>query len=367
MQVTEPNFLEMLRYSNTVTAKLDLYTGTTLVQADVPISAGGVNAVRKGNARRTFNATIALNSWEEVPIDCYSSRVQVWVGIESIPGVDMVLSQGVFRVESLSREMVGAVSFTGTSLESFVIDDRFFTPRTPTKGAGTIASIKTLITESFPTAGFITTATKDKVIAMTAPWERERWDAVTALADSIDAEVYCNPNGLFVIADKPNFATLAQHPVWSVNEGPDGVRVTETVAQTRDKVYNAVVASGQSSDKDIPPVWDAVTDNNPQSKTYWNGLFGHVPRFYSNPNFTTKAQCTAAATNMLAESIAENRTIDFTMLPNPALEPGDAILVSMLDGTTENLILDELSMPLGLGAYTAKTLASKGELAESGG
>ena len=322
MQTASSQFLEMLRYSHTAVSTMDLYSGTTLVRANVPISDGSIDAVRKNNVRRTLNASIALADWEDLAIDTYASRVQIWVGLEITPGIPITLSQGIFRVDDISRQRLKQMSISGSSLESYVVDDRFFTPRTPPKGSGTIASIKSLIVESIATATFKTTATQDKVVGMTAPWERERWEAITSLADSINAEVYCDPNGVFVIANKTNFVTATQVPVWSVDVGESGVLVTETESQTRDKVYNGVVASGQSSDQDIPPYWDVVTDNNPNSKTWWGGPFGHVPRFYSNPNFTTKAQCTAAATNMLAEATAENRNVDFTALPNPALERG---------------------------------------------
>jgi hypothetical protein len=361
MLTNDQVFLEAFRYSTTSVATLDLYTGTTLIEAGVKITGGTVNAVRKGNARRTFDCVIAMNYWEDLPVSVFSSRVAVRIGIEVAPGVPRTLPEGVFRVETATRHRQGEIAISGTSLEAYVIDDRFFTPRTPVKGGSTIVTIQNLIIESLPEAAFVVTATKDKPVAMTAPWERERWEAVTALADSIDAEVYCGANGSFIIADKPSLAAADQTPVWRVNAGPDGVLVTEDISQTRDGVYNAVVASGQSTDQDIPPVWDVVVDNNPASKTYWSGPFGHVPRFYSNPNFSTKAQCTAAATNMLIEATAEHREVNFSSAPNPALEPGDCIQLSMLDGTTENHIISDLTLPLGLGAYTAKTLASKVE------
>lgn len=361
MQTIDDQFLEMLRYSHTAVTTIDLYDGLELVQADIPISGGNVSAVRKDNVRRTFSASISLRDWENLPVSTYSSRVQVWMGMEVTPGVSQTLSQGFFRVDDLSRQRLKQIDISGSSFEAYIVDDRFFTPRTPPRGASTVMTIKSLILESIPTAVFLTTATQDKVVGMTAPWERERWEAITSLADSINAEVYCDPNGVFVIADKTEFVIAEQVPVWQVDVGASGVLVAETVTQTRDRVYNGVVASGQSSDQDVPPVWDVVTDNDPASKTYWGGPFGHVPRFYSNPNFTTKDQCTKAATNMLAEAIAGNRTVDFTMLPNPALEPGDIIQLTMLDGSLENHVIDSLNMPLGLGAWQAKTLSTKVE------
>lgn len=359
MQTDDLVYLDMFRYSHTVSTTVDFYEGTSLIQSDIPISQGSVQASRKSNVRRTCDFTIALNDWEEVPINPFTSRIKIYTGLEVTPGIRRVLPMGYYRVENISRQRKGEIAVSCSSLEVYVIDDRFFTPRSPTQGMSTIQAIKNLILESLPDAVFQVTATKDKVVGMTAPWERERWEAVTALADSIDAECYCNMKGTFTIADKIQFNVATMQPVWRVNAGPDGVLVTQTESLTRDKVYNAVVASGQSSDENVPPVWDVATDNDPNSLTYWGGAFGHVTRFYANPNFTTKAQCTSAANNMLLEAKAAEAEINFTMLPNPALEPADPVAITMIDGSVETHIIDDMTVPLGLGAYSAKTLAFK--------
>ncbi len=364
MLTQDPVLMEMLRYSRTLVTKIDLYEGTKLVAGNIPVIDGSVTASRKGNARRTFDCSIALNAWESLPVDPYKSRVKIRMGLEIRPGVDQTFPQGVFRVDSVRREWTGGLSLSGTSLESYVIDDRFFTPRTPPLGNSTIAAISALILESIPDAIFLVQGTKDKAVGMTAPWERERWEAVTALSDSIDAETYCNGEGVFVIANKPSLDVASQVPVWKVNAGPDGVLISESLNLTRNKVYNAVVASGQSSDQDVPPVWDVATDDDPNSPTWWGGPFGHVTRFYANPNFTTKEQCTTAARHMLQEAIVEDREVNFTMLPMRALEPGDVIEVTLMDGTVENHLVDEVTYPFGLSDMSAKTLASKVETAE---
>ena len=361
MLLLDPLLLEMFRYSRTVLAKLDLYDGETLVQPDVKITTGSVSSSWKANNRRTFSATVALYPWEDLNINVYSSRVKVYVGPEVRPNVPHYIQQGAYRVDAVSREKAGAIAISGSSYEVYVIQDRFWTPTTPTGGVSTIESIKTLIRNSFPPAQFIVTATKDKLVEMTAPWERERWEAVTSLCESINADVYCNTEGKFVIADKVDFSEAKKNPVWAVNVGPDGVLVTENVAQTRDRVYNAVVAYSSTSEADKPPVTAVVWDQDPTSKTWYDGPFGRVSRFYSNPSFTTVEQCQSAARNMLAEALAENREVNFSMVPNPALEVGDVVQLSMLDGTVENHFITDLTIPLGLGAYTAKTLASKAD------
>jgi hypothetical protein len=359
MLAADPLVLDMFRYSRKQVCRVDLFHGTTLDIRGLKVVSGSVGSDRKANVRRTLDCVLALDSWDDLPLDVYHSRAQVWLGVETSPDKVALFPCGVFRINQLSRTRRGEISITGDSLEAYVIDDRFFTPRTPTKNASTLAAIQGLIRESLPDAIFHITATQDKPIHMTAPWDRDRWEAVTILADSIDAEVYNRADGRFVIANKLSFNTAAAKPVWKVTAGQTGVLVSESVNNSRERVYNAVVAHAQNSATNVPPVWAAVVDANPASRTYWHGLYGHVPRFYSNPNFSTKAQCLSAAKNMLSEAIAENRTLDFTMVPNPALEVGDVVAVSIMDGTIENHMIDTLNIPLGLGTWSAGTLISK--------
>jgi len=373
VQTVSKEFLLTLRESHVVACRADLYLGTefgvkneTLAIRDLHIIEGSVTASRKDNVRRTCDLTIALDPWLDLPeVDIYRGRIQLYYGIEAQPGNPEMLPMGRFRVNDFGRANRGVVTISGTSYESFLIDDRFFQPRKPPLGVSTIAAIKVLIGESVPGAKVIVTATKDKNTVMTSPWARERWEAVTVLAESIAAEVYCDPEGSFVIANKPNFSGLASATaVWAVNEGPDGVLVSLDTKRTIDSVYNAVVAFQSNTDTGITPVWASVVDTFERSKTYWNGPFGHVPRFYSNPNFRTRDQCLSAARGMLAESIAEKRSVDFSMVPNPALEPGDIVRISMLDGTSENHVIDQLTMSLSTGAWSATTKTSKNDIQE---
>lgn len=364
MQYVTDGFLTILRESHTAVCRADLYNGNTLAVSDLYVSAGNVTASRKENIRRTCDLTITVESWMDLPdIDIYWSRIQLYYGVETRPGQPDMLPIGKFRINEFGRTSRNSIAISGTSFENFVSDDRFFQPRKPPLNVSTVAAIKALITESIPNAQFRVLATQDKKLVMTAPWARERWDAITTLAESINAEVYCDPTGVFVIANKPNYANIASaHPVWLVSEGDDGVLVSLSVKRTRDSVYNGVVAFQSGVDNNVAPVWASVVDTNVYSKTYWSGPFGHVPRFYSNPNFRTTAQCLSAAKGMLAESIAEKRSVDFTSLPNPALEPGDVVQISMLDGTFENHLIDTLTMPLALGAWSATTKTSKEDI-----
>jgi Domain of unknown function (DUF5047) len=361
-----PEFLDLFRYSRRVSTRFDLYTGGTLVVRDILITDGSIKASRKDNARRTLSATIAMQPWETLPIDVYSSRIMVWLGLELDVHTPRLIPAGFFRVNTINRDQVKSFGIEGTSFEAYVIDDKFFAPRKPPTGTSTIAAIQTLIRESFAGAVFVITATHDKAIAMTAPWERERWEAVTSLADSIAAEVYCDTLGQFVIRDAPSFDPAKQVPVWAVNAGPNGVLVTENMIDTRAAVYNAVVVTASSSGADAPVVWAVAQDTEPTSMTRWSGPYGHAVQHYSNANITTLAQCQQISVNMLDEATAVNHSVDFSMVPNPALEPDDVVVLTHLDGTKVNHIIDSLDIPLGLGEWTATTAVNKIDVGDQG-
>jgi len=88
-------------------------------------------------------------------------------------------------------------------------------------------------------------------------------------------------------------------------------------------------------------------DDNPSSVTRWAGPFGQVPRFYDSSFLRTEAQALAAAQAMLARSIGLPYTVDFSMIPNPALEPLDVIGIDVEEpGAWERHVLDTLTIPL---------------------
>lgn len=353
---------EAARYSRTLSARVDIYHGRTPTHSNVPVTAGSLTGDRSSKVRLNASLTLAMTGDDATGIDTRHCRFKVYRGVESI-GVAERMQLGEFRVDEVTRDETGLIQVTGSGLESYVIDARFIRPRTPPRGTSTIAYITTLIREALPTVPIRVLATADRVITATAPWDSERWDAITALADSINAEVFCNANGEFVIADAPDF--LHEVPVYLINEGYGGVLVRRAMKDTRDQVYNAVSSSGSSSDPNVLPVWGVAYDNNPSSATYYfadplEGGFGQVPRFYESQFFNSDAQAQAVADSLLAQSLAANKTITFSSVPVGFLEAGDTVSVQLIDGTTENHLISKFQCTLDVqGTYDAETLSSK--------
>lgn len=347
---------EALKYSHAVKARVDIIRNGTVTQVGVPVIEASFSADRGSKARWTADATLALQPWEATEIDAKVCRFRLWQGLDILPDQEMT-QRGEYRVEAVTRSEMGTVKISGTSLEAYVIDARFITPRTPPYGSSTISHIQTLISEAVPDARFVLRNTRNKPVQATAPWEKERWDAVDALARSIDTEVYCDHTGAFVIGDAPS---ILNSPVYIFDEGPGGVLVSREEGETRDRVYNAVSVSASSTDPNVTPVWGWAYDDDPRSPTYWFGAFGQVPRFYGSQYFTTVEQCTNYARALLAESLAENRTLKFSGLQLDFLEPGDVAGVRGYDDTVTSHMLQSLSGTLGsANELSAETLSAK--------
>jgi hypothetical protein len=364
-------FLEALRYGHVISSSMDVYLTDNhnvpyLAYRDAPLISGSVTCSRKSNTRRTLTAEVIIPLEEAGPTSIINStncRVQVWQGIEFAGGVERV-PIGVFRVNSSSQTDEGAFSITGASLEIAVIEDRFLQPYQPAYGRLATQEIAGLIQQSTNGATVINRTTSDYKVRKTSPWERERWDAIQDLAEAIVADVYCGPDGNFYITDTPSL--MYSPVVWVVDEGPRGVLIGISNDEDRSGAYNAVVAAGSSSDSSVPAVSAVAYDLDPMSPTYWNGGFGHVPKFYTSQFLYTVAQCQAVADGQLITSRGQNKTMKFTAVPNPALEPGDVVMVSRLDGSYERHILEGFTIPLGEGDWTADTTAAEPQDTDSG-
>ena len=353
---------EAARYSRTLSARVDIYNGRTPLYRNVPVVAGSLTGDRGSQVRLTATVILGMQRDEGRDITVQKCRFKVYRGIESI-GIAEQMQLGEFRVDELSRSQDGTIEIKGSGLEAYVVDARFIRPRTPPKGTSTISFLVTLIREVMPSVPVRILATNDRLITATAPWDSERWDAIEAMADSIQAEVYVNALGEFVIADAPDL--LNEVPVYLVNEGDGGVLVERKTKETRDQVYNAVSVSGSSTDPNVLPNWAWAYDNDPLSPTYYwadplLGGFGQVPRFYESQFFTDDAQCQRTANNLLAQSLAANKSLTFSTVPLSFLEAGDTVTVQLLDGGYENHLIQRFGCTLDIaGTYDAETLSSK--------
>lgn len=330
--------------------------GPTGTLDGLPISGGSVVVDAGDQVRRTATVSIADPSlWPADPRDLlstYGSELQLYYGIV-IPRVGtewIPLIRGVVSDADRVRPTRDGITLSLVDRSALVAQDRFDAPTQTVSGATVVAEITRLIQQSLPTA-VVVDHTGSTQIAPVIEIERERWaDGIEKLADAIGAEVFCDPMGTFVIRPQP---LLTDTVVWDISSGRAGILVAKRDRQSREPVYNRVIATGERTDG-TPPVRAAVSDIDPDSPTVYGGPFGRKPRFYSSPLLTTTEQCTTAATAILERARGAGAAVTLDAIVNPALDAGDVIRVSD-EGRVQTHIGDRIEIPLGLQPQSIST------------
>ncbi|CAG6392782.1 DUF5047 domain-containing protein [Streptomyces cocklensis] len=358
-------FIPALAYSHRVATLVELIrtNGTTEV---LEHTGGSVTVDRKQVPRRTCTVTVADPALiPRTPADklsVYGAKLRISRGITYGDGSTELAPIGYFRVDQVTGDPdIGPVTITGSGLEAAIVDDVFRTPTTVASATTAVTGITQLIQATLPGATVISRATNAAVGTMSWDAQTSRWDAITALATAIGAEVYADAGGTFVIAPLPDL--LASSVVWEVAAGEGGVMISANRGMSRAGVFNSITAYGENLVDGAAPVSATVEDTDPTSPTYVNGPFGRVVGDdYTSATLVTTAQCTAAATQLLKTALKPNATADITSLPNPLLEPGDVIRGVYLDGTRE--LHQIASFEIGLdttAAMVIATIAAKGD------
>lgn len=362
MITTTPEFQAALRSSHGFTGKAIAYppNGDPVT---LPTSDGTVTIDRTADNRRSLALSVSDPSLYPTrptdPIAPYGTEVIVWLGIRYGGGRVELVQLGVFRLQDAERQLPGTegLPITLWDRSKQVQDERFPAPR-KFAAMTALALIQQLIGEVYPTVTY--TVTTPAAAATTIPKHvvaQDRWAEVIRVAQACGCEVFFDETGNVVIQDVPDPSTAA--PVWVVDAGPTGVLVSADDKVTRDGQPNIVVAAGESPSGNNDPVTSQFPhgyDTDPTSPTYYQGAYGQVPRFYSNPHIRTQAQADRTADAQLADHLGVSRTISFGSVPNPALDAGDAITIIRPDGSTELHVIDALEIPLSpSGVMTGET------------
>ncbi|MEU1663546.1 DUF5047 domain-containing protein [Streptomyces sparsogenes] len=360
MYPVSSRFLAALTESHQIATEVVLFRADGRVET-LPHTGGSVTVDRGQATRRTCSVTVAdtalipLTASDKLSV--YGSQLRISRGVHYADGSREMVPVGLFRIDQVSGDVdEGPVTISGKSLEAVVADDKF---TTPTKVSGTaVGAVTSLIQASLPAATVVNRATDAAIGPRTYDIEGDRWAAIAECAAAIGAEVYTDADGVFVISELPDL--LAVPPVWTVSAGEGGAYISANRGMSLDGVYNGVLAKGENTEADAPPVSALVVDDDPTSPTYWSGPFGHRPAFYSSATLTSINACTSAATLKLRAAKAPNASADITSLPNPALEPGDVIRVLYPDGTKELHQIQSFTVPLDTsGTFTLETISAK--------
>lgn len=326
-------------------------TGPLGSSQEVPISGGSVNVDATSQVRRTAQITIADPTlWPAKPTDLlapYGSELFVEYGVV-VTGLGTLWTPVITGLLAEVDSIVPATASQGLTISlvdrsQYVHDDRAPSPfQVGGDGSTTIvAAITSIIVGAYPAATVID-ETGDTTQCALFTIQQEKWsDGVEPLATSIGAECFCDPSGNFVIRYQP---TLDDPTVWQVDTGANGILIANARQRTRTAVYNQVIVLGSASDG-TTPVLAEVHDEDPTSPTFYDGPFGHKPRFFSSPLVTSAPQALAAATAILARAKGTDAILTLSTITNPALDAGNVATLLGSTGTALN-ILDQVAIPL---------------------
>jgi hypothetical protein len=305
-------------------------TGTAPTGTLIPVIDGDVRVDAKAKVRSTLTlSTDGVGTFPDQAGDLfapYGNEIFVRRGVGFGGGSVEWVSLGYFRIDSVEQDDApdGPLRIAAQDRMAGLVEARLLAPVQfgPTATYGTV--VDQLVTEVYPWAVIDwDDATDTDPIARTVIAEQERFDFLDDLITALGKIWFWDHRGRLVVKNLPD----PEDVVWEVNAGAGGVLVELSRDLSREGVHNAVVASGEALDTATPPRAVAV-DNNPASPTYWHGPFGKVPRFYSSPFITNGVRAAATAASMLRKALGLPYNVDFRQVPNPALEPYDAVAVN---------------------------------------
>lgn len=360
MRPVSDRFLETLRGSHTAVFRarvVDTFlTGTNPIGAtEIPIIGGNVKYSATADIRSTLELTTAA-AWPRKSSDLlapYGNEIFVERGIAYGNGQREFVGLGWYRIDTMEQDEApdGEIVISGSDRMAGIRDARFEAPQ---QFAGTLTFgevVNSLIWGVYFFAGIIEwddTAVRDTATGRTIIAEDDRLGTLKDLVTSLGKVGYWDHRGIFVIKTPPS--TLGE-PAWTIDAGTKGVMVRMGRSLTRERVYNAVVATGEAGDTTAPA--RAVAYNlDPTSPTYYLGSFGPVPRFYSSPFITTNAQAATAAAAILRQELGLPYQVALSSIANPAVEPYDVLGVRYPKASrsrtlrTETHVADDITIPL---------------------
>lgn len=352
MRPVSAAFLRTLTGSHRMFSRVRVCTtfqsGVAPTGTEIGIVDGDVRLDASADVRSTVNVTTSgYKSWPARTTDLlapYGNELFVERGINYGNGTIEVVSLGYFRIDSTRQEVGpdGEIQLEASDRMAGLVDARLPFPIQFAIGTSVDTVFLRLVNEVYPLATIEYDFDANASTFDTAHVaEEDRYAFLRDVAKSRGKIMYWDYRGVLRVVSPPDPST----PVYEINSGYQGELVQLSRTLSRQGVYNGVVATGEATGTDAPPVTSLVIDANPNSPTYWNGKFGRVPRFYYSSFITTTAAATSAAQSLLQQAIGLPFSIDLNAVPNPALEPYDPIQITSPDSVDVHVI-DTLTIPL---------------------
>lgn len=363
MYPVSPAFLASVRQGGPRKTVIDLYYNQQLTRANIPITDWSVSSSDDSVLRTSGSCTVADPNL--VPTLFNDDALLIPAGAELViktgfvypGGVEELIPMGVFTVESVKWNDGRSSSVDVEFYDRAKVLERY-NWLAPTDFSG--RWISSVVSDLFTWSGsYITAPTFTGLVDQRLPggslYDSDRLESIKNISGIIGGEAFFDRNGKGVVQKIPNITSLtaATAAVWTVDAGSNGVLVSASKGLSRSGVFNAVIVYGAVPNEGTPQASARVKDEDPRSATYYNGPFGKVWEVRNVTELTNNTQCLNYANSLIAKTTGLVKSVDFQLVPNPALDVGDIILVKYYNGSQELHIIT--SFDLSNDSMSAKT------------
>lgn len=311
------------------------------------LEATGGSFTQDTRRQGRWDGRLAFTGDELIPQDPrdllapFGTTVTVELGLELLDGTTDYVPYGVYDLDATS----GQISADARTVEVGLIDlsdrvdrYRFETPFTANAGGTLSGLINSVVVNRIginPQVNTIPiTLGAQRVLGLetgTGPWA-ELLDILAGFS----LVAWYRRDGLIAVANPNPFAIPAYPLTGTVSLSPD--------FDTRPA--NVVVARGENTDDDTPPVQAVAMDTDPGSPTYagtgpGTSDYGRRTEYFASPLITTVSQAQSAAQAILSTNLGAGATYTIMLPYDPTIDAGDVV---SFRGRT--YVIDSVSMNL---------------------
>lgn len=354
MRPVSARFLEAIRGSHQAVFEVRVcettqQTGTNPTGTIIPISGGDVQWDIESDILATVELTCPDGSlYPTSPqslLAPYGNELFIRRGIVFGNGVTEWVSLGYFRIKRVEQDDArgGEIRISGQDRMSRIVANpvtvvQFFATDT----RGYLVSFLIATASMTVTIEWDSTSVRDGQIGRTIVLDNNRWEVLNDFITGLGKIWYFDYRGVLVIKTPPALTS----PVWEVDAGDNGVLVSMGQSLDDEGVFNYVQVDGATPDNDLDPQVSGVNaDGDITSPTWTGSKFGVVSKLVENSEvtaFTLNNYLNA----LLKASLGFPKQIDFTAVPNPALEPYDPVLVRLSSTVADTHVIRKLTIGL---------------------
>lgn len=366
MKAVSDEFRVAVGESHTRVSRLVILRGGSAEAGVVYPSSGSVTADLDASPARQLDAVVPNPDGVLTPTGTgsllapWSAWCRAESGVRFADGSVEWVPVGVFRLgrpEESRRD--GTVRLEGADAIA-VLQRPTTAPWVIAGGTDTSEAIARLLSDRVPALQFaLPVSGVGSTPPLVLPIGSDPWEQAQRLAAAVGYSLTVNAAGTVVML--PGVADPLAAVALTLGDGDAWDGGTVVLDVEGEEVANVVTVIGTHSSSG--EVSASAADDDPTSPTFVGGDFGRRTRTVTSSMVSTVGQAQALANRILADSLAATETVDWSMVPNPALDVGDTVVLvrsgSGLDASKRWLVT-RIELPLVAGVMSVSARRVRG-------